>query len=135
MAPKKELQRMANEIMRDSKIISDKLDDLEFSEDGQLMKDLSRAGESILDSASKATAILTKKFKTEEEWETAKKTVKNVKKEMEDLNKRLDEFEEKLLKYNIPRPNECESFEDYLEYLQEFMKIWKQEAEKGRAQG
>ena len=131
MEPKKEVQRMCNEILSDSKIISEKLTDLEFSEDGKFMKDLSRECESILASASKAVTISKKKFKTEEELET----VKNVKKEMEDLNKCLDEFEEKLLKYNIPRPNECESFEDYLEYLQEFMKIWKQEAEKGRANG
>ena len=74
-------------------------------------------------SANEALDIATKKFKTEEELKASMKMAEKVKKEMEDLNKRLDEFEEKLLKYNIPRPNECESFEDYLEYLQEFMKI------------
>ena len=135
MASKKELQRMINEVLNDRNIISEKLHDLEISEDGEFVKDLSRECESILESASKAVMISTKKLKTEKELETAKKKVKKVKKEMDDLNKHLDEFDEKLLKYDIPHLSEYESFEDYLKYLQEFVKIWKQEAEKGRANG
>ncbi|KAM6552231.1 hypothetical protein CsatB_002039 [Cannabis sativa] len=51
------------------------------------------------------------------------------------LSNRVDEFEEKHLKYNIPSLIGVQSFKIYLQNLQEFMKIWEKEAEKGREKG
>ena len=47
----------------------------------------------------------------------------------------MAEFEEKFLKYNIPRRGDSMPFEEYEKRLRNFMEIWKKEAEKGRRKG
>ena len=142
MAPKKELKRIeievvntVDQILSDSEIISEKLNELGSSEGGDFLKDLDQECKSVMVSEIEPLMIAKKKFKPEEELKSSKKTVKKIKKQAQDLLKHLDEFEEKILMYDVPYLDECESFGSYLECLQEFMKIWKQEAEKGRVKG
>ncbi|EXB58313.1 hypothetical protein L484_015647 [Morus notabilis] len=73
--------------------------------------------------------------KTEEESEDLKSKIEEITKEARDLDKRVNEYEEKFLKYNVPRLHESESWKEYAESLKEFMKIWKEEAKKGREKG
>ncbi|KAM6575837.1 hypothetical protein CsatA_024164 [Cannabis sativa] len=57
------------------------------------------------------------------------------------LKKRVDEFGDKCLTYNLPlflgdgEYEDDQSFKNYLRYLQEFMKHWKTETEKKRGNG
>ena len=72
---------------------------------------------------------------TEEELENLMSEIKDITREVRDLNKRVDDFEEKFLKYNVPRLRESESLENYGESVRAFMAIWKEEAKKGRGEG
>ena len=90
---------------------------------------------SVRVSASEQLKIAEKNFKTGEEFKSSKKTLEKMMKQTQEILKHLDEFEEKLLKYSLPHLDESESLEMYLEKLKEFMKTWKQEAEKGRVKG
>ncbi|KAM6591822.1 hypothetical protein CsatA_014427 [Cannabis sativa] len=57
------------------------------------------------------------------------------------LKKRVDEFDDKCLNYNLPlflgdgEHEDDQSFKNYLRYLHKFMKYWKREAEKRREDG
>ncbi|KAM6552225.1 hypothetical protein CsatB_002033 [Cannabis sativa] len=57
------------------------------------------------------------------------------------LKKRVDEFGDKCLTYNLPlflddgEYEDDQSFKNYLRYLQEFMKYWNTETEKKRGNG
>ncbi|EXB58310.1 hypothetical protein L484_015644 [Morus notabilis] len=73
--------------------------------------------------------------KTEEQLENLRSVIEETMKEARDLDKLVNEFEEKFLKYNVPRLHESESLEDYAESLRGFMKIWQEEAKKGREKG
>uniref|UniRef100_A0A803QDY9 Uncharacterized protein n=1 Tax=Cannabis sativa TaxID=3483 RepID=A0A803QDY9_CANSA len=50
------------------------------------------------------------------------------------LTRRVDEFQDKHFKYNIPYLDH-RSFKDYLKDLEEFMTIWRKETKKGRRKG
>ena len=126
------LKREHSEIVSDNKTIEEKIEELDDLGDGSLSEE-EKEFKSLV-AATDHTKSMLKNVKTEEELESSKKEIKGIGDGMQDLRKRLAEFEEKFQKYNVPKLT-SEYFLDYLNKLHEFMKIWKEEVEKGREKG
>ena len=136
MVQKKELEKLKrelSEIVSDNKTIEEKIEELDDLGDGSLSEE-EKEFNSLVAATDRMKSVVLKNIKTEEEFESSKNAVKSIVDRMQDLRKRLAEFEEKFQKYNVPKLT-SESFLDYLNKLHEFMKIWKEEVEKGREKG
>ena len=136
MVSKKALQRLKREllmIVSHIKTIKKKMKELDDLGDGSLSEE-EKEFKSLV-AATECVESLVKNVKTEEELESSKKAIKSIIDRMQDLRKRLAEFEEKFQRYNIPKICDSKTLLDYLHKLQEFMKVWKQEVEKGREKG
>ena len=130
----KRLKRELSEIVSHKKTIEEKIEELNNLGDGSLSEE-KKEFKSLVAATDHAKSML-KNVKTEEELESSKKEIKGIGDGMQDLRKRLAEFEEKFQKYNIPKLyHESTSMVNYCRKLQEFMKIWEEEVEKGREKG
>ncbi|PON85014.1 hypothetical protein TorRG33x02_192660 [Trema orientale] len=74
-------------------------------------------------------------IQTKEEFKSCKMVIQRMANGAQALCKRLDEFEEKFRRYNVPKLSDSTSLLAYVKNLREFMKIWDEEAEKGRGKG
>ena len=136
MVPKKEIKKLKQQIsaiVSDKKTIEEKIEELDDLGDGSLSEE-EKEFKSLVQAISR-TKSMVKNVKTGEDLESSKKEIKSIVDRIQDLRKRLDEFEEKFQRYNIPKVGDSESLLVYVNKLQEFMKIWKQDVEKGREKG
>ncbi|PON84973.1 hypothetical protein TorRG33x02_192250 [Trema orientale] len=130
------MERQLSEIVSHNKTIRKKIERLEKLEDGLFLKGAKREMWAI-EGGTRQVIMTMKNLKTEEEFKRYKATMERIVKGGQALSKYLDEFEEKFLKYNVPELNDDlkDIRNNDAEKLEEFMRIWKEEARKGRDKG
>ncbi|PON33786.1 hypothetical protein PanWU01x14_349680 [Parasponia andersonii] len=128
------MQRQLSEIVSHNKTIRKKIERLEKLKDGLFLKGAKQEMWAI-EGGTRQVIMTMKNLKTEEEFKRYKATMERIEKGGQALSKYLDEFEEKFMKYNIPALSDSKDTRHDVEKLKEFMRIWKEEARKGRDKG
>ncbi|PON85007.1 hypothetical protein TorRG33x02_192590 [Trema orientale] len=133
MVSKKDLRSLQTELletMSHNTAIRKKMEELEKLRDGSLSAESEELKALVFE--SNQTLMTLYDIKTEEGFKSYKITIQRMANGAQALSKRLDEFEEKFRKYNVPKLGDSDSLLGYTKNLREFMKIWKEEGGEGR---